>query len=145
MTFYQFMADVVVVVHAAYVGFVLFGLVAVLLGRVLRWSWVRNFWFRAAHLLTIGIVVVQALLGVLCPLTILENYLRAKGGESTYPGSFIGHWIHELLFFDMPAEDFTLIYCLFGAIVVATLVLSPPRWPWGRGESKSEAPPVCDE
>jgi len=130
---YRFLADLVVVVHGVFIGFVVFGMLLILLGIPLRWRWVRNFWFRALHFLAIGIVVVQALLGVLCPLTTLENHLRRQAGEATYPGSFVAHWVHELIFYDAPPRVFTISYCLFGAAVLATLLLAPPRWPWRRG------------
>jgi len=129
MVFYSFLADLVVTVHAAYVAFVVLGLAAILVGIALGWRWIRNFWFRAAHLAAIAVVVVQALGGVLCPLTILENHLRKMAGEATYPGSFIGHWAHELIFYELPPEAFTPFYCLFGAAVLATFWLAPPRWP----------------
>jgi len=130
---YRFLADLVVVVHGVFIGFVVFGMLLILLGIPLRWRWVRNFWFRTLHFLAIGIVVVQALLGVLCPLTTLENHLRRQAGEATYPGSFVAHWVHELIFYDAPPRVFTISYCLFGAAVLATLLLAPPRWPWRRG------------
>lgn len=129
MVFYSILADVVVVLHVAYIAFVVLGLVAILIGVLMRWQWVRNFWFRIVHLAMIGVVVVQALVGVLCPLTLLEQYLREKAGEVTYAGSFIGHWADELIFYDISAQAFTAIYCAFGAAVLATLLLAPPRWP----------------
>ena len=119
-----------VVVHAAYVGFVVLGLLAILLGVLFRWRWVRNFWFRAAHLLAISLVVVQVLAGIVCPLTTLENYLRRLAGQGVYPDSFIGFWAHELLFYEAPPWVFQLSYCLFGAAVLAAFLLDPPRWPW---------------
>ncbi len=129
MNLYTFLADVVVVIHAAYIAFVIFGLLVVLAGIVLRWKWIRNFWFRAIHLVMIGIVVVQALFGVICPLTSLEKKLQTMGGEATYDRSFIGHWVHELIFYDASPSTFTVIYCAFGAMVLATFVLAPPRRP----------------
>ena len=54
MLWARVLADVIVVLHAAYVSFVVFGLAAILLGIVFRWSWVRNVWFRAIHLIAIG-------------------------------------------------------------------------------------------
>jgi hypothetical protein len=39
--FYSFLADVVVALHVAYVGFVVVGLLLILLGLPLRWSWGR--------------------------------------------------------------------------------------------------------
>ena len=138
MPVYRFLADLVVVLHAAYVAVVVFALVAIVLGTVLRWRWVRNFWFRSIHFLMIAVVVAQSLLGVICPLTTLENRLRRTAGETVYDGSFIGHWAHELLFMDTPDWVFTLCYCLFGAVVLACFWLCPPRWPWSRSVPSSE-------
>jgi hypothetical protein len=129
---YRVLADLVVVVHAAYIAFVLFGLLAVVSGAALGWGWVRHFWFRAIHLAMIAVVVIQAIAGVICPLTILENYLRIRGGARPYPGSFIGYWVHELIFYDAKPWVFAVCYTIFGLIVVAVLFLVPPRWPWRR-------------
>ncbi|MHC4401803.1 MAG: DUF2784 domain-containing protein [Planctomycetota bacterium] len=139
MKSYSFLADVVVVVHALWAAFVTLGLLAILLGVLLRWKWVRNFWFRAVHLLMIGIVVFQALTGG-CPLTSLENDLRTKAGESHYEGSFIGHWVHKLLFYRAPDWVFTTLYCAFGSLVLATFCLAPPRWPWAKSPSDGRPP-----
>jgi len=128
MNLYSLSADAVVFVHAAYVSFVVVGLVAILIGSVLRWQWVRNVWFRVTHLTMIGIVVVESLFGITCPLTTLENNLRYAAGETARAESFVGRWVHDLLFFDAPPWVFTLVYCLFGAVVLATFVLAPPRW-----------------
>ena len=136
MAYYRFLADLVVVVHGAFIGFVLVGMLLILLGIALRWRWVRNFWFRTLHFLAIGVVVAQALLGVLCPLTTLEKHLRGQAGQATYPGSFVAHWVHELIFYEAPPRVFTISYCLFGAAVLATLLLAPPRWPGRRGSDK---------
>ena len=46
MLWARVLADLIVVLHAAYVSFVVFGLAAILLGVVFRWRWVRNVWFR---------------------------------------------------------------------------------------------------
>jgi len=128
MTHYNYLADAVVVIHASYLGFVVLGFLAILLGVLLRWKWVHNLWFRSVHLLMILVVVFQALAGIVCPLTTLEKYWRTKGGGEVYAGHFVGHWVHELIFFDAPPWVFTVCYCLFGAVVVATAVLFPPRW-----------------
>lgn len=130
MSGYGWWADLVVVFHAAYAGVVVFGMVAILVGVALGWQWVRNFWFRLAHFLMIAAVVAESLLGVACPLTVLEDQLRARAGEAVYPGSFIGRWVHELLFYDVPPWAFTVAYTLFGSAVLATMILAPPRWPW---------------
>jgi hypothetical protein len=127
--FYSTLADGVVVAHAAYVLFVIFGLLATLLGIVRRWSWTRNFWFRTAHLAMIGAVVTESVVGIACPLTTLESWLRTKAGRPAQAGSFVGRVVHELLFYEAPEWMFTLVYCVFGAAVLATFVLAPPRRP----------------
>ena len=124
---YKLAADVVVVLHAGYVSFVIFGQLAVLIGILCRWKWVRNARFRWLHLIAISIVVVESLLGIVCPLTTLEDWLRTRAGQAGYRGDFVGHWVHELLFYDAPAWVFTLVYTAFGLVVVATFVVAPPR------------------
>jgi hypothetical protein len=133
MNGYALLADAVLIVHALFVAFVVFGLVLILLGLWLGWGWVRNFWFRIAHLAAIGIVVAQSWVGVLCPLTLWENALRRAAGDAGYSGSFIQHWLHELLFYEAAPWVFTLVYTAFGAAVVLTWVFGRPRsraLPW---------------
>ena len=127
MNFYSILADVVVMAHFAYVAFVLLGLVAVLVGFLLRWEWVRNFWFRIVHLSMILVVAFEAVMGIVCPLTTLENYLRDKAGESVRSGSFMGQVVHDLLFFEAPPWVFTCGYCAFAGLVVTTFIIVPPR------------------
>jgi hypothetical protein len=129
MVLYRFLADLVVVTHAAYIGFVLGAMLLILVGMGLRWRWIRNFWFRIIHFAMIAVVVAQSLAGVTCPLTTLENYFRRRAGDATYPGSFIGHWADKLIFYHGPDWVFTTCYSLFGAAVLLTLVFCPPRWP----------------
>jgi len=72
------------------------------------------------HLLSIGIVVIQSWFGVVCPLTILENWLRGKGGEVLYEEMFISHWMQALLYYEAPNWAFAIIYTGFGALVLAS-------------------------
>ena len=107
---YLLAADAVLLVHAFFVAFVVFGLVLILAGGALRWGWVRNPWFRVAHLCAIGVVVVQSWLSVICPLTHLEMAFRSRAGDAVYPGSFIGHWLETLLYYQAPAWVLSLIH-----------------------------------
>lgn len=129
MNGWALLADAVLVAHGLFVAFVVIGQALVLAGLWRGWEWVRNRRFRIAHLLAIGVVVLQAWLGVLCPLTILENWLRAQAGEAGYAGSFIQHWLHRVLFYEAEPWVFTAIYTVFGALVIATWRLAPPRTP----------------
>lgn len=113
------LADAVLVIHFAFVVFVVFGLLAILAGRLAGWAWVRLAVFRNAHLLAIGVVVLQAWLGRRCPLTSWESALRLRAGQAVYEETFVQHWLHRVLFFDAPAWVFAVIYTLFGVLVLA--------------------------
>ena len=133
--FYRIAADVSVIVHTAYVAFVVLGLCLILLGIARKWNWIRNLKFRVIHLAMIGIVVAEAWCGIICPLTTLEKHFRRLAGESSYQGDLIANWMHELLFFEFPPWVFTLLYSLFGLAVVGTFIFAPPRFPQWRRKS----------
>lgn len=125
-------ADTLLITHVAFVLFVVLGLVLIFVGKAKHWSWVRNPWFRVAHLLAIGIVVAQAWLGLICPLTIWEMQLRAKAGQTIYNGSFISHWLGELLYYDAPAWVFTFAYTSFGLLVLLSWIWVRPLLKTGK-------------
>ena len=52
--FYALAADALLVIHILVVIFIVFGLLLIFAGKLLRWQWVRNRWFRLLHLLAIG-------------------------------------------------------------------------------------------
>lgn len=126
-THYLLAADVLLVLHVLIVLLLVGGLALIIAGGALHWQWVRHRWFRVLHLVAIGVVVLQTLLGRLCPLTIWEQALRAKAETATYAGSFITHWLSELLYYNAPAWTFTLGYLLFGLLVLWTWFKVPPR------------------
>lgn len=125
--FYLFVADALLVTHVLFVAFVVFGLLLIVAGGIRGWSWVRNPWFRVTHLACIGIVVLQSWFGVICPLTTWEMAMRARAGDATYAGSFIAHWLGELLYYQAPPWVFALAYTAFGLLVVASWARVRPR------------------
>ena len=129
---YALAADALLVVHTLFVLFVILGLVLVIVGGWRGWAWVRNPWFRLAHLGAIAVVVLQSWVGAICPLTSWENALRARAGEGAYSGSFIAHWLQSLLYYQAPPWVFVLCYSTFGALVVVCWFRVPPR-PWRHG------------
>jgi hypothetical protein len=85
---YRFLADAVLVLHLLFVAFVVAGgLLA------LRWRWMP--W---VHLPALAWGVIVELMGWICPLTPLENMLRAAGGEAGYAGGFIEHYLLPMLY-----------------------------------------------
>jgi hypothetical protein len=121
------LADLVLVCHVGFVVFVVAGLLVIVVGGCRGWSWVRNPWFRGAHLAAIGVVVVQAWLGIVCPLTTLEMALRERAGDVTYEGTFVAHWLRRLLFYDAPVWVFVVCYTAYALLVVGTWWKFPPR------------------
>ena len=120
------LADTLLLIHVLFVSFVVLGLLAIYAGCFLHWHWVRNRWFRILHLMAIAIVVLQAWLGMICPLTIWEMALREKAGASVYAGSFIQHWLHQLLYWQAPDWVFIVVYTVFGALVLASCFIVRP-------------------
>jgi hypothetical protein len=129
-TFYSVLADAILLVHFAFVAFVLLGFVLIWVGYFCRWPFVHNFRFRLLHLLAIGLVLAESLLGFICPLTTWEHQLRIRGGEGAgYEGSFIQHWLGRLLFHEWDERTFTFLYASFFLFVVLTFWIVRPRWP----------------
>ncbi len=112
----SFLADLVLIVHFAFVLFVVGGLALIWFGAAFSWQWVRNFSFRVAHLAAIVLVAGEALAGIWCPLTLWEAQLRGAQAEK----SFVAQWIHRLMFYDFPEWVFTAAYVLFALVVVAS-------------------------
>ena len=121
------LADAILLLHFAFVVFVVVGFLVILIGLLARWSWVHNRIFRITHLAAIGIVVLQAWFGQLCPLTIWENALRQRAGQSGYSETFIQHWLHKLLFFQAEPWVFATIYTVFGVLVALVWYLGKRR------------------
>ena len=113
--------------HVLFVAFVVGGLLLTLWGGHLGWAWIRNIWFRWAHVAAIGVVVAQSWVGMICPLTTLEMWLRNQVGEPTYEGSFIQYWLHRILYLDMPAWAFIAAYTIFALLVVWAWTRFPPK------------------
>jgi hypothetical protein len=124
---YSLAADALLVTHVLVAAFVILGLILVYTGRFLSWHWVRNRWFRVAHLLGTGIVVLQSWFGAICPLTIWEMKLRSMAGGATYAGSFIMHWLSEILYYQAPPWVFVTCYTFFGCLVLYSWFLVRPR------------------
>jgi hypothetical protein len=124
---YTLLADLIVAVHVAFMVYVVVGQLVILAGVVARWNWVRNIWFRGSHILAIGIVAVETLIDMQCPLTVWEDQLRVAAGQPVSEATFIGRMMHSILFYDLPQWVFSTAYLTFFGLVVLTFVLAPPR------------------
>jgi hypothetical protein len=127
---YGFAADLMVTIHVAYVAYVIFGQLAIILAAPMKWQWARNPWFRFTHLLAIAIVAVEAIQGWPCPLTVWEGQLRELGGQA-FNGSesFMGKLLHNILFLEnVPQLVLDTGYVATMVLVLQGLIMYPPRW-----------------
>lgn len=85
---FQALADLTVVTHFAFILFVLFG------GFLARHK-PRLVWL---HVSTLSWALGIEAIGWRCPLTVLEKWLRIRGGMGGYLGGFVRHWIISPLF-----------------------------------------------
>jgi uncharacterized protein DUF2784 len=85
---YSWLADGVLIVHFAFVLFVAFG-------GLLLLRWRRVAWF---HVPAVIWGAITEFAGIVCPLTPLENILRARAGQVGYTGGFIEHYITRVMY-----------------------------------------------
>lgn len=125
---YAFWADVLLAVHALVPLFILGGLLAIPIGAWRGWHWVRIRRLRIAHAALMGVVLAQALLGRLCPLTIWEHALRVRAGQADgeRPESFIAYWVGRLLYHDLPPAFFIGAYLGVMFAILALWMRVPP-------------------
>lgn len=85
---WRLLADLVVLFHAAFVFFVVFGGLLVL----------RRRWVIWLHLPAVMWGALIEFAGWICPLTPLENHLRQLGGAAGYSGGFVEHYVLPALY-----------------------------------------------
>ena len=99
-------ADTVVALHLAFVVFAA-------LGGMLAWRRLAYAWF---HLPALAWAAYVEFSGTICPLTPLENRLRARAGEAGYAGSFVEHYLMPILY---PAGLTPAAQVWIGVVLVA--------------------------
>jgi len=119
---YSHLADLVLIVHLTFVGFVLCGGLLVL-------KWRRIAWL---HLPAVVWGAVVEFTGWICPLTPLENWLRAQGGEATYRSDFIAQYLLPVLY----PEDLTRGLQLLLGTVVVVFNTAVYWWLWRRIQAR---------
>ncbi|HEV2760996.1 MAG TPA: DUF2784 domain-containing protein [Acidimicrobiales bacterium] len=85
---YRLMADLVVVVHLAFIAFVA-------VGALLAW---RRPWLLLLHAPSLVWAVTSVTIGVPCPLTPLEKSLRRLAGQEGYAGGFVDRYVEGVVY-----------------------------------------------
>ncbi|MFZ0391471.1 MAG: DUF2784 domain-containing protein [Calditrichia bacterium] len=125
---HSFIANLILFFHLLYVLYIIAGFFFIWTGYLFGWNAIRNPLFRWSHLAAMGIVILETIAGVFCPLTDWEIRLRQAAGESfNYPSGFIPYWLHRLLFFDWPQYVFQIAYLGFFLLMILTFIIIPPR------------------
>ncbi|WP_322056389.1 DUF2784 domain-containing protein [Paraburkholderia sp. J63] len=120
----NWLANIVLVLHALLVLFIVGGLAAIWVGAAFGQGWVRNRVLRIVHLAAIGIVALLAVLDIPCPLTVLEDWLRT--GSVSQEG-FVQRWVSDWLYYNFPGWVFAVAYVMFLLVVAITWFRVPPR------------------
>lgn len=121
---YLWLADLTLSLHVSFVLFVIFGGLI-----VLRWRWIA--WLHLPAALWGAIVEFT---GWICPLTPLENWLRAQDGETPYSSDFIAQYLLPVLY---PGDLTRGIQVLLGTgVVVLNAVIY--WWLWRGTQGKTE-------
>lgn len=107
---YRGLADATVALHFAFILFAVFG--GFLAWRRAFWAWL--------HLPAVGWVAYLEFTGAICPLTPLENALRARAGDAGYTGGFVEHYLVPVIY---PVGLTPQLQVLLGCAVVALNVL----------------------
>ena len=85
---YRAGADLVVVIHLLFIGFVVGGV-------FLAWRWP---WIVRAHIPAVIYGALVEFAGFTCPLTLLENDLRRRAGQAGYRDGFIEHYLVKVIY-----------------------------------------------
>ena len=122
------LAELVLAVHLAVIGFNIVGLVVIPVGAWRGWPVVRIRFWRLLHLFSFAVVALQAVFGRACFLT---DWEAALTGGSRQP--LIMRWVNSVIFWPLPMWAFETLYVLVFAYVLALYWLIPPVGKGRRG------------
>ena len=105
------LAGGIVLFHLAFVAFVVGG-------ALLTWRWPRLSW---VHLAAVGWAAYIEFTGDVCPLTPLENALRARAGLEYYSGDFVARHLFPVLYPDGLTRETQVVFGLLVVLVNASI------------------------
>lgn len=108
---YRALADATMLLHFAFIAFVV-------LGGLFALRWRRMMWL---HLPAAVWGVLIELFGWVCPLTPLENHFRRLGGEGGYAGGFVERYLEPVIY--PPGLSAPTQLVLAGVVVLVNVVV----------------------
>ncbi|HUU81331.1 MAG TPA: DUF2784 domain-containing protein [Acidobacteriota bacterium] len=125
---FSVLADLTVLLHLFWIIFLVFGIIFAL--KRSRWAWL--------HLGGLVFSLFINLLGMYCPLTYLENFLRESGGHTLgYGGSFMSHYLEMIIYPDLPEKTIRIGEIFFVAINLFVYGILAKRYRGIKSSSKN--------
>ena len=115
-------AEAILALHLAVIGFNVAGLIVIPLGAVRGWRIGRIAWLRLVHLGLLGVVASQALAARACILTIWQSDLA---GGTRVPVPLIMRWVDGAIYWRLPMGFFVALYAAVFLYVLALVALVP--------------------
>ena len=119
--FYSAAASSVLILHALFIVWVVFGALLTRCRPILRWL----------HIGSLVWGILAELLPWPCPLTLLENWLEGKAGVQPYQGGFLLHYLDKLVYPDISLTVLTTV-----GVIVCTVSLAFYGWQFQLGRSR---------
>jgi hypothetical protein len=116
------LAEGVLAAHLAIILFNVFGLIAVPVGAVCGWRFVRVGWWRILHIVLLAAVAAQAVLGRACFLTLWQAALSGTAADQT---PLIARWVNQLIYWPLPVWIFAVLYVVVFGYALALFWLVP--------------------
>ena len=101
-------SEIVLLFHFCIFLFMVLSFFLIPLGYYHKWEWVKNRYYRLIHIILMGIIFIETILGFMCPLTILEKFLR----NDIEINNKITQIIHQVMYWDLPTYQFIILYLL---------------------------------
>lgn len=121
------LAQAVLAVHMAIAAFIVLGTIAIPLGARFGWVIVRMFWWRLAHLIAMGAVALQKLLGDSCFLSVWERHLVDIASEIPHRPPTFQSFGEHVLYWNLPLWFLSVLYSLMFVFVAIMWFVVPPR------------------
>ena len=126
---YNLLAEIVIVIHVAFIFYAVFG-------AAVGWVLPKSLWLHIPVFLWAGGIMLT---GFVCPLTPLENHLRLMAGEEGYGTGFIEHHLLRVIY---PQGLTRVMQIVLGILVLSwnaaiyLLLWRKGRVPWPRCGSR---------
>jgi len=118
------LAELIVILHLLFIVFAMFGGLLVI-------KWPRLVWL---HIPVVAWGALTEFLGLICPLTPLEIWLRQQAGVDSYQGGFISHYLVPLIY--PPGLTPGTQWLLGGGLVLFNILIY--AWVYRRGHPRAK-------